>query len=245
MTIPPGPRPFLRTRWESLVLANFACPADVLEPLVPAGTNLDAWQGIVLLSLVGLMFRDTRVLGLGVPGHRTFEEVNLRFYVTRSPPGTRVRRAVVFIREVVPRRLIAAVARLRYNEPYVALPMDHRDALDPRRGGEVEYRWRLGDSRFALGADVEGPASRSAPGSEAEFVTEHYWGYTKQRGGGTLEYRVEHPRWGLWEAAGVRCAGRWRELYGAALGDVLSRPPRSVYVALGSEVAVYRGRRIA
>lgn len=240
-----SPRAFLTARWENLVLANFECPRGVLEPLVPAGTTLDPWEGVDLVSLVGLMFLDTRLLGVSLPWHRAFAEVNLRFYVRRSVPGGRARRAVVFIREVVPRRLVAVVARLAYNEPYVALPMDHRIALDPDAGGVAEYRWRRGDARFVLGAEVEGPASPSPSGSEAEFVTEHHWGYTRQADGGTLEYRVEHPPWSVWEADGARRAGPWPDLYGAELGEVLSRPPRSVYVAVGSEVAVYRGRRIA
>ena len=126
-------RPFLTARWESLLLLNYECPASLLEPLVPKGTTLDPWPGTPLISLVGFMFRDTRVRGIALPGHRTFEEVNLRFYVRRETPDGEVRRAVVFIRELVPRRIIATVARVLYNEPYLAVPMSHRLDLDPAR----------------------------------------------------------------------------------------------------------------
>jgi len=239
-----APRPFLTARWESLVLVSWACPAALLEPLVPAGTELDAWKGEHLVSLVGFLFRDTRVGGVPVPRHRTFEEVNLRFYVRRRVSGE-TRRAVVFVRELVPRRLIAAVARRIYGEPYLAVPMDHSIALDPAEGGQVVYSWRFEGAPFGLGAEIEGPARTLEPGSEAEFITEHYWGYTRQRAGGTLEYRVDHPRWLVWEADRALFRGPAARLYGPEFGKVLSGRPRSAFVAVGSAVTVYRGRLLA
>src|SRR5215218_902152 len=116
---------FLTGRWEHLAMISYACSAELLEPLVPNGTELDASDGTPRGSLVGFMFRDTRVLGIPVPFHRDFEEVNLRFYVRRRADGGD-RRGVVFIRELVPRRAIAAVARWVYQERYLAVPMDHR-----------------------------------------------------------------------------------------------------------------------
>ena len=105
------PGPFLTARWEDLVLLNYRCPPEWLAPLVPRGTELDPWKGDTLISLVGFLFRNTRVLGLRIPFHHTFEEVNLRFYVRRTMPDGEVRRAVVFIRELVPRVAIATLAR--------------------------------------------------------------------------------------------------------------------------------------
>src|SRR5689334_15513426 len=107
-------------------MLNYEADAALLESLVPAGVELDRWRGTLYLSVVGFLFRDTRVLGLPIPGHTTFEEVNLRFYVRRHVGGGESRRGVVFIRELVPRPAIAIVAKLLYNEPYRALPMRHR-----------------------------------------------------------------------------------------------------------------------
>lgn len=233
--------PFLTARWENLVLLNYACPPALLEPLVPAGTELDTWDGHALVSLVGFLFADTRLLGVPVPFHRTFEEVNLRFYVRRSAPEHR--RAVVFIRELVPRWAIAAVARGVYNEPYLALPMRHRWSLNPD-GGEVCYGWTYRGTDFELGARVRGAARRLPVPSEEEFITEHYWGYTRQRDGGTLEYHVEHPAWRVWTASDSWFRGPAAALYGPEFGAVLSGPPRSAFVAVGSPVAVHHGRRL-
>jgi uncharacterized protein YqjF (DUF2071 family) len=238
-------RPFLTARWESLVLLNYRCPRSLLDPLVPAGTELDAWQGDTLVSLVGFLFDDTRLKGMAVPFHRRFEEVNLRFYVRRTTGDGEVRRAVVFIRELVPRVAIASLARWTYNEPYLAVPMAHEIALDAARGGRAQYSWRHRGVAFALGATVDGPARALEPGSEAEFITEHYWGYTRQRDGGTIEYRVAHPRWAVWDRADGRFTGTADALYGPDFARLLAGPPRSTFVAVGSEVVVHAGRRIA
>ena len=236
---------FLTARWESLVLLNYVCPRRLLEPLVPAGTELDVWEGRMLVSLVGFLFVDTRLKGVPLPGHRTFEEVNLRFYVRRTTPEGEVRRAVVFIRELVPRTAIAALARWTYNEPYLAVPMSHDITLDPSSGGHVAYGWRHQDGDYRLAATVTGSAQPLVRGSEAEFITEHYWGYTRQRDGGTLEYHVQHPAWSVWPSAGGSFTGPAEALYGADFAAVFSPGPCSTFVAVGSEVAVMVGERIA
>src|SRR5437868_4674417 len=124
LPIAPMPRRFLTAEWRNLVMLNYTVDASRLESLVPRGTILDIWRGSTFVSLVGFLFANTRILGVPVPGHRTFEEVNLRFYVRRELPDEQ-RRGVTFIRELVPRRAIALTARLAYNEPYLATPMRH------------------------------------------------------------------------------------------------------------------------
>jgi uncharacterized protein len=237
-------RAFLTARWENLVILNFEVPPATLAPLVPKGTQLDLWDGRALISLVGFLFADTRVRGFSIPGHREFEEANLRFYARRleSEPD---RRAVVFIRELVPRYAIAAIARLLYNEPYLSVPMSHRMRVDADRGGTIEYGWQYGGNEFLLDATVDGPPQLLVPGSEAEFITEHYWGYTRQRDGRTLEYEVEHPPWRVWPAPRVTFRGPADTLYGPVFGEILRGPARSAFVAEGSPVTVYAGQRIA
>jgi len=209
------------------VLLNYACRREWLEPLVPAGTALDDWQGETLVSVVGFLFTDTRLMGVPVPFHRTFEEVNLRFYVRRQGPDGLTRRAVVFIRELVPRAAIAWTARAVYNEPYLAVPMSHRIALDAEHGGHVRYDWRHRGQAFHLEATTTGPATTLVANSEAEFITEHYWGYTRQRDGGTIEYEVRHPPWRVWQVAEASLVGDVAPMYGPALADALSAAPRS------------------
>ncbi|MBX3356404.1 MAG: DUF2071 domain-containing protein [Phycisphaeraceae bacterium] len=237
------PRPFLTAEWRDLVIANFRVPASLLTPLVPRGTILDLWQAQALVSLVGFRFVETRVLGVAVPLHRDFVEVNLRFYVRREL-ASGSRRAVVFIRELVPRRAIAWTARALYNEPYRALPMRHLHRADAAAPTWC-YEWQDGGGWTGFSAEAAGAAEELTPGSKAEFITEHYWGYTAQRDGGTVEYRVEHPPWRVWSNAAFRVHGDLRRTYGESFGAILSGTPDSVFVAVGSPVTVFRPRRLA
>lgn len=233
--------PFLTAEWRNLVMLNFAVDAELLAPLVPAGTELDRWQGLTLVSIVGFLFDDTRLLGLPIPWHRTFEEVNLRFYVRRETP-TEMRRAVVFIRELVPRSAVALTARLTYNEPYRALPMRH--AFGGRRsdGGpaQVSYGWRAGQEWTTLDAMVSGEGSVPPSESQEAFVTEHYWGYTRQRDGSTIEYEVRHPRWKVWPVTAAPLEGDLENVYGPTFAPILRRAPTSAFLADGSAVTVYQ-----
>ncbi len=235
--------PFLTARWRWLAMLNYEVDPALLRPLVPAGTELDAWDGVTYASVVGFMFMDTRVLGVPIPFHRDFEELNLRFYVRRKGPEG-WRRGVVFIKEIVPRFAIAAVARVVYGENYVALPMRHRLEIATETGGTVEYGWRLGGRWCSVRATVRGPAGPLAEGSEEEFITEHYWGYARQRDGGTVEYQVEHPRWNVWRAESSSLDCDVAALYGPAFAAPLSAAPRSALVADGSPIIVRQGRRI-
>jgi len=223
-------------------MLNYEAPRELLDPLVPAGVELDRWRGTLYVSVVGFRFLDTRVLGIAVPGHRHFEEVNLRFYVRRVS-GSETRRGVVFIRELVPRAAIASVARLLYNEPYRALPMRHRiESLGD--ASERSYAWRASGAWTTIHARTRGPARKLEPESEEEFITEHYWGYTRQRDGGTIEYRIEHPRWSVWTATAAHIEGDVSRVYGVEFARILERPPISAFVADGSPVAVLAPERI-
>jgi uncharacterized protein YqjF (DUF2071 family) len=221
-------------------MLNFTVEPALLESLVPRGTVLDTWQGTTLVSLVGFLFANTRVLGVPIPAHRTFEEVNLRFYVRRTV-GAETRRAVTFIRELVPRRAIALAARFAYNEPYVAAPMRH--TFGPLRPdgapAHVEYAWRTPRGWTRLAGAVTSPGRPVIPDSQEEFVTEHYWGYTRQRDGSSVEYRVEHPRWRVWDIDATLTDGDLEATYGRELALVLSARPVSAFLADGSPVTVY------
>jgi uncharacterized protein YqjF (DUF2071 family) len=240
-------RPFLTATWRNLAMLNYRVDPALLAPHVPQGTTLDSHNGATWISLVGFLFDDTRVLGVKVPLHVTFEEINLRFYVRRDS-GEEVRRGVVFIKEIVPRRAIATVAKLAYNEPYETRRMGHyvapRALNDPVH---VSYSWapRLGGWGHITIDTTEALPRPIAAGSEEEFISEHYWGYTRQRDGGTVEYRVEHPRWRVWQSARATVTGDVLGLYGHAFAQMLEQPPDSAFLAEGSAESVHLPERIA
>ena len=233
-------KPLLEAQWRHLAILNYRIDRGILEPFVPAGTELDPWNGEVLVSVVGFPFEDTRVLGIPFPFHRSFEEVNLRFYVRRRVDGE-WRRAVTFIKEFVPRRVIAVGARALYNEAYSRVPMGH--SLK-NSGRSVAYRWGRRDRESSLEVLAGSGPAPIPPGSETEFICEHYWGYAVQRDGGTMEYEVEHPPWLAAPAVEARLSCDVAAVYGTTFVDSLSAEPTSAFLADGSAVKVFRGARI-
>ena len=211
-------------------------------PLVPSGTELDTHEGRSYVSMVGFLFLQTRVFGFRFPFHTNFEEVNLRFYVRRQMGGAEGwRRGTVFIRELVPRWVIATMARLIYNEPYLARPMRH--TVETTR---AQYDWRHGGRWQSLSVTgEEGDWQSIAAGSEEEFITEHYWGYNRQRDGRTLEYQVEHPRWRMRQAQEYRFDGDVRGLYGEEFVPFMSGEAASAFLVEGSAVSVRKGQPVA
>lgn len=235
---------FLTAKWEQLAMLNYSIDPDLLAAFVPAGTELDSFEGRTYVSLVGFQFNQARLhMGLGkfaIPFHRSFEEVNLRFYVRRNE-----KRGVVFIRELVPRLAIAATARLFYGEKYSCVPMAHRIQMQPEKSVlEAEYSWGAEPRRCAIRLTTEGDSFLPADGSLSQFITEHYWGCAAQRGSGCIEYEVQHPQWCVRKAGEASFSGDAAHYYGAAFAKVLLREPDSAFLAAGSAITVFRGRKI-
>ena len=240
----PGIGSFLTAEWRFLAMLNWEVEASLLQPLVPAGTELDDWNGRLHASVVGFLFQRTRVLGMAVPFHADFEEVNLRFYVHRKTESG-FRRGVVFVKELVPRRLVAMVARRVYHENYVAVPMKHEIGFradgSPSR---VVYSWTHAGAEGRLRLEAR-PGLRSLEeGSLEQFLAEHYYGYVRQPGGATLEYAVEHPPWQVWPADEAAFEADAGPIYGEGFAAVLGRPPDLAFLAAGSAIRIRSGRTI-
>ena len=239
-------KPFLTAEWRYLAMLNYEIDPAILLPLAPKGTELDAWNGKTFVSMVGFLFLNTRVMGLAIPFHQDFEEINLRFYVRRDAEDG-WRRGVVFVKEIVPRAAIALTARWLYNENYVALPTGHvicRGEDSPRSIESVKYYWTYRDMAQFLEISMRGESYPFDEGSEEEFITQHYWGYSSQKDGATVEYRVEHPSWRVWQAQSCRLECDVENFYGRQFANALSAQPSSAFLAEGSEITVYKGRRI-
>ncbi len=95
-----------------------------------------------------------------------------------------------------------------------------------------------------MGARPTGPWVEPAPGAQETFFIEHYWGYTQLSETETSEYEVTHPTWRVRGAELERFDLDVAKLYGPEWVDVLARPPDSVVLAEGSEIAVYPGGKL-
>ncbi len=237
---------FLTAEWRHLAMLNYEIEPQILQPYVPAGTELDSWNNKTFISVVGFMFLKTRVLGVPIPFHQNFEEVNLRFYV-RYKAADEWRRGVVFIKEIVPRWAIATVARVVYNENYAALPMRHAFTLEGeslKPHSSIEYGWQSKGRWNGLHVTIGDAAQSLTVGSEEEFITEHYWGYAAQKDGGCMQYRVEHPPWRVWQVSEATLDCDVETIYGATFAPALTAQASSAFVAEGSPIIVRRGVRL-
>lgn len=230
---------FLSARWEHLILASYAVPPALLAPRLPPGVELDLFEGSPMVSLVGFMFLDTRVLGIPWPGYRDFPELNLRFYVRRGEE-----RGVMFVREFVPLRMVAWMARLLYNEPYRAAPMDGAIA---RSGDELTVRYGLefGGRRHTMTCRADAKTLVPGPESVEHWFKEHSWGYGCDRSGRLLRYEVRHPTWAVHPVRSVEMDLDWATVYGPDWACMQSASPASVVLAAGSGVTVHPYGRLA
>lgn len=233
---------FLKAEWRKLALANYNIDPNILKPHLPYGTELDLWNGHCYVSLVGFMFLNTRMLGMKIPFHINFEEVNLRFYVKRKEAG-KWKRGVVFIKEIVPKPALTFVANTVYGENYETMPMKHT-WTEKESSLEVSYEWKKGPKwqHFSVTASDE---SRDIPmGSETEFITEHYWGYAHVNDKKSNEYEVTHPRWQAYDIKSYDIAVDFGAVYGPDFGFLNGEQPVSVMLAEGSEITVESKRVI-
>lgn len=236
-------RTFLSCAWRNLVSLSWEIDAAAVAALVPVGLELDFLDGRTFVSLVGFQFLDTRALGVPLPFQQRFEEVNLRIYVRRrAEEGWR--HGVVFLKEIVPRWPIAAGARWLFNEPYCTMPMRHDVARLEASGGTLAYEWRWQDRWHRVSAQVGDRLGPPEAGTPYEFLVERHWGYTRQRNGATVEYRVRRPAWTLWAAREPRIDLDTAGLYGSRLAPFLAQPPATAVIADGSAVTVSWGTRL-
>ncbi|RNI30146.1 DUF2071 domain-containing protein [Rufibacter immobilis] len=229
---------FLTAEWRKLIIANYAIDPQLLVRHLPPHTELDLWNGTCYVSLIGFMFQNTRIKGIQVPFHVNFEEVNLRFYVKYLDNGL-YKRGVVFIKEIVPKPAITLIANVLYGEHYATRPMQH--TLEQQENElKVEYRWQE-KSWYHLRVLTSATSHPIAEGSEAEFITEHYWGYTKRNGYKTSAYQVEHPRWEVYPVKEYAISADFQALYGPEFVVLNTASPLSVFLAEGSPIVIKEG----
>lgn len=233
---------FLTAFWKNLIMANYEIDPDLLKKFIPKKTVLDFYNSRCFVSLVGFMFLDTKVLGIPIPFHKNFEEVNLRFYVKYND-GSEIKRGVTFIKEIVPKSLIKLVANNLYAEKYDSMPMKNELNISDI-AINVCYSWNFNENWNYIKAGADKKSFMAQPGSKEEFITEHYWGYTKVSENETSEYQVEHPKWNLHKVKNHEINCDFGKLYGENFSVLNQTIPSSVFLAEGSEIIVRKGCRL-
>jgi len=227
---------FLRAEWKNLVMANYIIDPKLLKPYLPFKTELDYFNGQTYASLVGFMFKNVRVLGMRIPWHQNFEEVNLRFYV-RYKENNKWQRGVVFIKEIVPKHAITFVANNFYHEKYCTLRTRHSH-LENDTGLITTYEWKFKNKWNKIEAATNKKTIQMVEGSEEEFIAEHYFGYSAFDPHTTFEYQVKHPRWKIYPVTDYFIDCDFKGLYGESFSFLRNAKPASVFMAEGSEITV-------
>lgn len=233
---------FLKAEWRKLAFANYLIDKNILVKFLPVGTELDLWDGNCFVSLVGFMFVNTKLLGIKIPFHKDFEEVNLRFYVKRFVNGS-WKRGVVFIKEIVPKKALTFVANTVYNENYETMPMKHYWEIE-REKRIIEYKWKLNGIWYSFRVFASVDKFKIKPNSKTEFITEHYWGYAKVNSRRTNEYEVTHPKWEVYKVEDYKIDVDFKLVYGDEFEFLNDMKPYSVMLAEGSQITVENKRTI-
>lgn len=223
---------FLTAEWRHLCLFTYAVEPSRLAPHVPPGLSLDLRDGQAFVSLVAFDFLDTRVLGVSFPGYRDFPEVNFRFYVREGET-----RGVSFIREYVPGRLVAFLARALYNEPYRRAPMQSA-VRESEHAIEVEHVLHAGGRAQRIRVLAHRRESTPPDTSTAHFFKEHSYGYGRTRRGELVRYEVRHPVWATYPVERFDLDFDFGAVYGPEWADLTQATPVSVVLAKGSAVRV-------
>lgn len=227
---------FLKAQWENLALINYEIDHEILKNYIPKGTEIELWNGKCYVSLVGFMFKNVKLLGLKIPFHINFEEVNLWFYV-KSFENNEWKRGVVFIKEIVPKQALTFVANTIYKEHYQTLSMKH-SIQESTDSTEFTYEWKTANKWNSILIETEKNETEIEINSEAEFITEHYFGYTKINENKTFEYEVKHPKWQQLKVINTKIDVDFKATYRKEFEFLENQKPVSVLLAIGSEISV-------
>ncbi len=227
---------FLQAKWENIVMANYAVPISVLQPYLPTGVEIDTYQGNAYVSLVGFLFKDTRIFKIPIPKLGTFEEVNLRFYVYRKENNL-LKRGVVFINETVPYLPVAWLANKLYKEHYTAVKTKYNWQIDEHEK-HITYQWLVNKKWNSIYVEANNRPLEMPKNSFEEFIFEHYFGYTKVNDKTTEEYKINHPSWHINTVTKTTIDCDFEANYGIDFAFLNSANPASVFLAEGSTIEV-------
>ena len=227
---------FLNARWENLIMSNYTIDPKVLLPYLPNGVELDFYNGETYVSLVGFLFKNTRIFQIPIPCLGTFEEINLRFYVTRKE-GNNVKRGVVFINETVPNKFVAFIANSLYNENYTAVPTKHEWSFNAENKN-IQYQWKINKKWNSISVMAGVEKKTMIKESFEEFIFEHYYGYSMINKSTSEEYKIEHARWQINEVIHYTINCDFEKMYGKDFDFLNNSNPKNVILAEGSSIAV-------
>jgi uncharacterized protein YqjF (DUF2071 family) len=212
--MPDGPWLMTQT-WNDLLFAHWPVDKHELRERVPAGFELDlfdgeAWLGVVAFHMTNVAPR----LVPALPWISAFPELNVRTYVrVDDRPG------VYFFSLDAGSAVAAGTARTLLNLPYFTAKM----SVEVTDGGQVKYHSRRLSSpgaEFAARYDGQGGRHSPARGSLEYFLAERYCLYAHTRSNQAYRLDIHHPPWPLESGGGEITVNTMAQAAGVRLPDV-------------------------
>lgn len=228
---------FLKAKWENIIMANYQVDPQLLLPFLPKGVSLDLYNGKAYVSLVGFMFKNTKLFNVPIPFFGSFEEINLRFYVVRKE-GNNLKRGVVFINETIPYKLVAWIANKLYNEHYTVVPTKHQ-LNNNGESNQIKFEWLFQKKWNSIAVEYMSKTETTKTDSLEKFIYEHYYGYTKINEHQTEEYQLRHPSWKIHKITDYKIDCDFEAMYGKSFSILNNTQPSEVFIAEGSDVSIY------
>jgi uncharacterized protein len=220
-----------------LAFLNYRVERQLLEPFLAEGVELHLYNGICYISIVAFLFQNLQIQGIPAPFHQEFEEVNLRFYVKQKTNQVE-KTGVVFVREIVPKSLVTAAARIVFNENYVTMPMYHRIEVWENQINTVHYEWKSQRQKNSVRLVFQGNWRIPDENSSESFLTKRPYGFTRQPKGGTREIQMQHADWRVCSATDAVMECDIAGIFGIEFVPYLTLKPASAFVAEGSAVTI-------
>ncbi len=227
---------FLKANWENIVMVNYEISPTILSKYLPKGVTVDLYDGKAYASLVGFMFKNTKLFNIPMLQLGTFEEINLRFYVSRKV-GNETRRGVVFINETVPYKAVAWLANALYKEHYTTIPTKHLWDFS-KEHKEIKYEWLVDKKWNSIALSALKEKKVMEKNSFESFIFEHYYGYTKYTETVTEEYQIAHPSWMINEIVDYKIDCDFETMYGNDFAILDQTKPTSIFLAEGSAIEI-------
>ena len=224
----------MRQTWHHLLFAHWRLDADSLRGHIPAGLELDTYQGEAWLGIVP--FHMTNVAPRGVPALpwvSAFPELNVRTYVRlEGKPG------VYFFSLDATNPLAVWGAWTLFHLPYFTASMtvsvvdDHVRYASRRRSGE--------SARFVAEYWPCAEPQAPAPGSLEAFLTERYCLYAADSASRLHRLEIHHPPWPL-QGADARIA---ENTMAAAAGLTLPDSPPLLHYSRRQDMVAWLHHRV-
>jgi hypothetical protein len=222
-------------RWNDLLFAHWPVAVEAMTRLLPAGLEVDSFDGWAWVGVVPFWMDRVRTRAVGercitVPSAGKFCELNLRTYVRSRVTGLR---GVYFFSLDAASALAVVGARTLFHLPYFLASMQREVAAD----GSIEYRSRrlMTDCSVRFEANYRGSGEVAAPsvdGTLEHFLTERYCLFTPH-GGKVLVGHIHHLPWPLEQAEAEIHVNELPAAHGIAL------PNRAPVLHFARELNVY------